>query len=197
MIALAATVGMISIMPELNTLLFGDAFLSSTISAYVVSIVFIALISTYNSILQSMNLFSKAAFSLLCGIFVKACTNVWLIGQFGIIGASISTVLALAVSLALIVFFKPKSVGSVFTGDSFMTKLGAACLLMGGSVKALMLLFEKFSAGTRFDAVVATSAGIVLGCFVFFSAAWRLTCLKKMSGLPSQRERKYMNWFKN
>ena len=127
-IALAATVGMISIMPELNTLLFGDAFLSSTISAYVVSIVFITLISTYNSILQSMNLFSKAAFSLLCGIFVKACTNVWLIGQFGIIGASISTVLALAVSLALIVFFKPKSVGSVFTGDSFMTKLGAACL---------------------------------------------------------------------
>jgi len=167
-IALAATVGMISIMPELNTLLFGDAFLSSTISAYVVSIVFIALISTYNSILQSMNLFSKAAFSLLCGIFVKACTNVWLIGQFGIIGASISTVLALAVSLALIVFFKPKSVGSVFTGDSFMTKLGAACLLMGGSVKALMILFEKFSAGTRFDAVVATSAGIILGCFVFF-----------------------------
>ena len=85
-IALAATVGMISIMPELNTLLFGDAFLSSTISAYVVSIVFIALISTYNSILQSMNLFSKAAFSLLCGIFIKACTNVWMIGQFGIYG---------------------------------------------------------------------------------------------------------------
>ena len=104
----------------------------------------------------------------MCGIFVKACTNVWLIGQFGIIGASISTVLALAVSLALIVFFKPKSIGSVFTGDSFMTKLGAACLLMGGSVKALMILFEKFSAGTRFDAVVATSAGIALGCFVFF-----------------------------
>lgn len=129
--------------------------------------------------------------------FVKACTNVWLIGQFGIIGASISTVLALAVSLALIVFFKPKSIGSVFTGDSFMTKLGAACLLMGGSVKALMILFEKFSAGTRFDAVVATSAGIALGCFVFFSASWRLTCSKKMSGLPSQRERKYMNWFKN
>lgn len=189
-IALAATVGMISIMPELNTLLFGDAFLSPTISAYVVSIVFITLISTYNSILQSMNLFSKAAFALLCGILVKACTNVRLIRQFGITGASISTVLALIVSLALIVFFKPKSVGSVFTGGSFVKRLCATCILMGGLVKALMVLFEKFSAGTRFDAAVATAAGSVAGCVVFLLGSVAFDLFEKDEWLAFPKGRK-------
>lgn len=177
-VAMAASCGMIAIMPELNTMLFGDAFLSPTISVYVAGIVLITLIGTYNSILQSMNCIARTVTALAFGILAKACTNSLLVRHFGITGASVSTLLALLMSLVLIVRSAPDSVGGMSEGK-FPEKLLFVSLTMTAAVRCLMVVIEKCSAGTRLGACLAAMAGIVVGGFVFVSGAVMLGLLER------------------
>lgn len=167
-IAAAATVGMIILMPFINTMLFGTPELSNTISVYVVSVFLITLISTYNSILQSLNQFKITAVGLILAVIVKALTNSFLIMKLGIIGASISTVLSLIVALGVVLWALPSNVkGLFFSKDGFVKKLLLALLAMGISVKLSSLFLSTILPVTRKATIIITFSGIIVGVAVF------------------------------
>ena len=168
LIAAAATVGMIILMPAINTLLFGTPALSNTISLYVVNIFLITLISTYNSILQSLNQFKITVVGLLLAVLVKALTNSYLVIHLGIIGASLSTILSLLAALFVVLWALPPSVKKLFlNGDHFVGKLLLVLLIMGSSVWLVYHGLLYYLPFTRKNTVIFTFSGMIVGVIVF------------------------------
>lgn len=167
-IATAATMGMIILMPEINTTLFGSPTLSGTLAVYVISILIITLISTYNSILQSLNQFKITAFGLILAVVIKSLTNSFLIHHFGIIGASISTVISLLGALVVVLWALPSSVRNLFfSGDGFVKKLIMAVLVMSISVWGVASLLRSVLIFDRKNAILITGIGMIVGILVF------------------------------
>lgn len=169
-IAAAATVGMIVLMPEINTLLFSTPALSQTIAVYVLSVFVITLISTYNSILQSLDQFKITAVGLLLAVVVKAAINSLMIQHFGIIGASWATVISLLVALAIILWALPSGVKNLFfDGGRFVHKLCLAVLMMGLSVGIVVHGLRMFIFLSRKGSIIIAVIGILVGAAVFLS----------------------------
>ncbi|MCK8607584.1 putative polysaccharide biosynthesis protein [Apilactobacillus ozensis] len=91
----AVAVGMFSLMPLINTVLFGNTQGSFVIGTYCLSIIFATLIIVYSSVLQSFGNFKLIMFSITFGIFVKIIMTKLMVVEFGLIGGSISTLIAL------------------------------------------------------------------------------------------------------
>ena len=169
-IAAAATVGMIVLMPEINTLLFSTPTLSQTIAVYVLSVFVITLISTYNSILQSLDQFKITAVGLILAVVVKAAINSMMIRHFGIIGASWATVISLMVALGIILWALPAGVKNLFfDGEGFVHKLCLAVLIMGLSVGIVVHGLRMVIFLSRKGSIVITVIGMFVGAIVFIS----------------------------
>ena len=169
-IAAAATVGMIVLMPEINTLLFSTPTLSQTIAVYVLSVFVITLISTYNSILQSLDQFKITAVGLILAVVVKAAINSMMIRHFGIIGASWATVISLMVALGIILWALPSGVKNLFfDGEGFVHKLCLAVLIMGLSVGIVVHGLRMVIFLSRKGSIVITVIGMFVGAIVFIS----------------------------
>lgn len=167
LIALAATVGMIVLMPEINTLLFSTPSLSSTIAVYVLSVLLITLISTYNSILQSLDQFKITAVGLILAVVVKLIINYSMIRHFGIIGASWATVISLIMALGVILEALPSGVKNLFfDGQGFVHKLILAVISMGLSVGILKTSLRVFVPLTRMGSILITLCGMFVGILV-------------------------------
>lgn len=167
-IAGAATCGMIILMPDINSMLFGTSTLSTTISVYVVSVLVITLISTYNSILQSLNQFKITAFGLILAVAVKSLTNSFLIQHLGIIGASVSTVLSLLVALGIVLCALPSTVKNLFfNGDGFVRKLIISLAVMLIGVGCVTHGIGSLLPFTRKTAILISICGIIVGAGLF------------------------------
>ncbi|MBW1604779.1 polysaccharide biosynthesis protein [Lactobacillus sp. Sy-1] len=94
-ITVLMTVGMMTLMPSINLILFGSTEGSLTLAVYCFSIVVVTLITTDNSILQGMGNFKVGFYAVVTSVIIKALITEALVGQIGILGGSISTVIAL------------------------------------------------------------------------------------------------------
>ncbi|WGN90494.1 putative polysaccharide biosynthesis protein [Ligilactobacillus faecis] len=188
--AVAATFGIIVLMPQINTLLFGDAHLSLTLSVYALSIIFITVIGTYNSILQSLNQFLITVFGLILALIVKLILNVWLIGRLNIMGASLATVISLIVALGWILAFIPDLVKGLFKTGYFWIKLALATGLMYGSVWLLLRLLGPLFGTGRLECLGLVFLGALLGASVFLVVALssKLFSVREWLLLPGGRK---------
>ncbi|UQS87047.1 polysaccharide biosynthesis protein [Nicoliella spurrieriana] len=98
-ITVLLTAGMIILMPSINFILFGSVAGSFTLAVYCVSIVIVTLITTNNSILQGVGNFRIGFYAVLVSIVVKALITERMVASSGIIGGSVSTLIALLAGL--------------------------------------------------------------------------------------------------
>lgn len=189
-IAVAATFGMIVLMPQINTLLFGDAHLSTTLSVYALSIIFITVIGTYNSILQSLNQFLITVFGLILALITKLVLNVWLIGRLNIMGASLATVVSLIVALVWILAFMPELVKGLFKDGYFWIKLALTTSAMFGCVWLFLKLVSPLFGTGRLECLGLVCVGALLGASVFLGAALglKLFSVREWLLLPGGRK---------
>lgn len=174
----AATVGMIVLMPALNTLLFGDAQLSATISVYVLSVPLISVISLYNSVLQSTDNFGATLLAVVAAIVVKASCNSYLVSHFGIMGSAVCTDLALVGALVVLVQLLPASVRQTPQELSgYLGKLAGCLLVMVGGVVALSLGFQWSFGLHRLSALCLTILGSLMGLVLFGISALKFQLL--------------------
>lgn len=130
-ISTAATVGMITLFPQINRVLFGNMEGTTAIRIYVIAVIFAALIATYNSVLQSLSIFQPAIFAFIMGLIVKLGFNQLAVVKYGINGASFVTVLSLAVMLICIRLRISSSLKENIRLDwRFLSKLAVASLTM-------------------------------------------------------------------
>jgi len=188
-IATAAAAGLISLMPWVDRLLFGDAQGATMLAIYMLSIVLATLIQTYNSVLQSQDGYRLTVVALLVGLAVKMVGNHWMVERFGGIGASWLTVAGLLVTLVVIWYGSAVELRSGVWTTGFLAKLIGCTGLMVISLRGLVGISEtvwpRLTSGRLLD-----GAGLLVlipvGALVFLAVAlwWRLLTVREWLTLP-------------
>lgn len=182
----AAAAGLMLLMPWVNRLLFGDADGSSAIALYMVSVLLMALINVFSSVLQSLNRYRLPTLALLGGFLFKMVFNSWFTRSFGITGSSLITVAALAGVVFLIFLGSPVYVKQAIFNHGFIFKLGACVLGMVITVGIGLILFVPLFPGNRLGAAAIVAIHILIGLlvFIFLSIRFKLLTLREWLSLP-------------
>ncbi|MYV06200.1 putative polysaccharide biosynthesis protein [Furfurilactobacillus milii] len=185
-LSVTATAGLIVLMPMINLVLFGSMTGSMALAIYCLSIVFASLISTYNSILQSMNQYRLSLMALLAGVLAKALFNYQAVVSFGINGASWMTVISLFVMLVVIWLGSPAEMREALTGGRFVRKLGLATLVMAIITGFIANQLQLSLGPGRISAIWVTLVGVIVGVITFVGMAlWtRLFSTREWLTLP-------------
>ncbi|MFD1670578.1 oligosaccharide flippase family protein [Agrilactobacillus yilanensis] len=182
----AATAGLIVLMPWINRLLFGDSEGSGTIALYMLSVMFMALINVFSSVLQSLDRFKVPTMALLAGIAFKMVFNRWFTQVFGISGSSLITVLALAGAAFLIFLHTPSYVRQAIFDRGFIFKLTVIVFIMAIVVAIGAVVANTLFPSGRLGAGLVTLINIGVGIVVFgyLSVKLKLLTLKEWLALP-------------
>lgn len=184
-VAALCTTGLVVLMPQVNQLLFASQTGSRALALSMLSIVLASLITTYSSVMQSINQFSKIVLGLVVGIVVKVATNFWLTAHLGILGAALATVIALSVTLLIIWSALPDFLhGSSHHG--FGTKLTLICLVMAGMVRLVTVMMISLVGPGRLADFLVIGVAIIIGGLVaiVLSVGLRLLSVREVLLLP-------------
>ncbi|HHU20157.1 MAG TPA: polysaccharide biosynthesis protein [Bacilli bacterium] len=100
-LASGATVGLIVLFPEVNTLLYKEDLATLSLQVFSITIIFSALSISTASILHGLGQIYRTAFFVVIGVVVKLGLNFFFVPQLGILGAAIATVIASVTILGL------------------------------------------------------------------------------------------------
>jgi len=174
-LSMAATVGLVALMPQINRLLFGSMEGTTALRVYVMSILFAALITTYTSVLQSLDQYAAMILGIVMGLVTKMLLNYQMVVQFGINGASLTTVLSLAVMFAIMWIGSPEDLRQVLLESGYLIKLllvsgamGVIVILTGREIRALV---GPLMADSRGIAGLIALVGVLVGVVVFVGGA--------------------------
>jgi len=189
-LSMAATVGLVALMPQINRLLFGSMEGTTALRVYVFSILFAALITTYTSVLQSLDQYTAMIIGIIAGLAIKVLLNYQMVVRLGINGASLTTVLSLAVMFAVMWLGSPEDLRQVLLESGYLIKL----LLVSGAMGLVVLLTSReiralvgpVMANHRGMAGLITLVGVLIGVAVFVvgSVAVRLFTIREWLVLP-------------
>lgn len=197
-LALVASVGLAMLLPYINYTLFKDYAGNTTLVLFVFSIALTAVIQSYQSIAQSKNLFRPALKGAGWGLLAKALATLLLTSYLGTVGASLSTLLGLAVILWYLIHTETNDINHFWKERSFGKKL-IQCLAW--MVLSLLLYYgaRTFLFGPivhRSSAFFASLVGVGIGGIVFVSAViWtKLFTVREWLMLPFGK--KMLRWSK-
>lgn len=178
--ASAATAGMIVILPRMNHMLFGDTQGNLFLALYVVSILLASLIMAYHGILQSMGKYYITLIGLLAGLVVKWVGNFYLVAMFQTLGASLATVLGLAVMFGVIYVLAPHSAAAFEENKSdFIRRLGfvvIGMILVVGVSQEFINLWLPVGVSRTADTLIAFVL-VAIGAIAFVALALQLRLL--------------------
>ncbi len=89
--SVAATIGLIFILPSLNIALFQTALGNTALSVFMLMVVFISLALTLSTYLQGFGFIKRQMIVIGFVLVVKGFCNQWLIPEYGIVGAAVSS----------------------------------------------------------------------------------------------------------
>lgn len=175
---IAAAIGLILVMPNVNITLFETSDLSNVLSVFVLQIIWLSLIMTLTAMLQGLDRLKIPAFLLVIGILVKLLLNKFFILKFGIVGSAFAGNLALFITaIGLIWYFKKVEPIRLAT-TQFYIGVALASLAM----VLIVLLFIKFVEprilpsldGGRVRALILCISEAGIGAFVFMTMLAKL-----------------------
>lgn len=175
-IAMAASVGIILLLPYINFALFKDYQGNNVLAVYVCAIGFMAIIQAYQSVFQSRNQFKVALIGASIGLLVKLGLTSFLTQAFGTLGASSATIIGLLATLSVLVVFSKQEINAFAYEKNFLKKLLVSLTMMaivllcyqGG----MTLLFGTIA--HRWQALLVSLVGVVLGGTVFLITSIRV-----------------------
>ncbi len=187
-LALAASVGLAMLLPYINYALFKDYAGNAALVLFVFSIALTAVIQAYQSIAQSKNSFRPSLKGAGWGLLAKALATPLLTGRLGTVGASLSTLLGLAVTLWYFVHTEKADINSFWKERKFGKKLiqclGWMILSLFLYYGLLILFFGPIQ--HRSTAFLVSLVGVIIGAFIFVNAViWtRLFTVREWLMLP-------------
>lgn len=162
---LAASVGLACILPYLNTGLFGDQKLNTTLMIFGFTIFLMALIQGYQTIFQSQNRIKPLFVAISIGLISKVLTTSIFIHLFGIKGASLATLVGFGCSVCYLqLIYRKMSEQSTFNW-SFTSKILISLFAMVMVVLSINSgaewLFPDFG---RIKSLLLAVVSAILGC---------------------------------
>lgn len=153
--ASGATIGLITIFPEANQLLFEDVKGTMSLQILSLSILLSSIIITGSSILQSQNDFIRPACYIIGAFFIKWIGNLLFVPMWGITGSAVSTVVALLILTVLLYIELKKKV----PGLSFLRRMNYKAFLKASVVMIGYLLLMKIIIHPE---LISTRLGLLL-----------------------------------
>lgn len=161
-----ATSGLVFLMPQINQLLFVSRQGSAALAIMMLSIPLVTVISMDCSVLQSTNDFRAMVSALLTGLITKCLINFALVVHLGIAGASVGTVLSLAVTAGMTQLALPSILKRQDQQHCFDLKLLLIALIMGLVVFLAAFLMEWHLGSSRLAMIVILVVTIPLGVVI-------------------------------
>lgn len=171
MLGVAASLGLIIVMPYTNEMLFETNALSNVLAVYVVQIVPLSIILTFTAILQGMNKLKIPALILTGAIMLKLAGNSILIPNLNVMGAALASNMGLFLGAGLLMLYLKKLLGIQLAKGEFYIKLAIASVGMSlavGIMDKLLQVSIGFLTG-RTESVVFGGCLIIIGAFIFLT----------------------------
>lgn len=175
----AASLGLVLVMPYVNTLLFKTDALSPVLMLYVLQIISLSIILTFTAILQGYGKLKIPTLFLLGALVLKVGGNLLLLPILGVLGVAIASNIGLGVCALLLIYYLKKLKGIQLATGNFYRKLFLASISMVVFLQLaaqLLNIVTSFSS-TRMQAVVYSAVLIVLGAYTFITVAAKLRLL--------------------
>ena len=182
-ISTAAALGLALVLPYINVTLFSDNQQELTLSLFVLSIFFVSMIQTFQTIYQSQNLVRYQLFGAVAGLFAKVIWTPVFTFYFQTIGTSLSTLFGLSVCMSVLWWYLGKTTQRKKIPQADIKKLLVSLCLMGGTLILYRLLLAQMEWQVlgRGMSLVFTLLGVMLG-----GAVYLISIIK--SGLFTQEE---------
>ncbi|MGO2638200.1 MAG: lipid II flippase MurJ, partial [Enterococcus viikkiensis] len=197
-IAAAASVGLALLLPYVNYALFKDYQGNATLVLFVFAIFLTAMVQAYQSIAQSQNQYRSSLQAAGVGLLVKLVTTGGLTKQFGTVGASLSTLLGLMVSLSILHLASDRLTRGYSSERHFMRHL---FICLGGMVMVMLCYYGGvsllFGAVTkRSVALLVAVLGVAFGgsAFLFLAMRLRLLTIREWLMLPFGSKLLRLKW---
>lgn len=140
--AVAATIGLILVMPYLNETLFETNELSQVLCVYVLQIVMLSIIMAMTAVLQGLGYRKWPTYILATSLVVKILLNKILVFQLGIVGAAWASNVALLIGAVGLIYYVKRMQRIKLATLQFYKTTALATLVMYSVVK-LFIYFEK------------------------------------------------------
>ncbi|WP_010291142.1 putative polysaccharide biosynthesis protein [Kurthia massiliensis] len=175
LIGVAASVGLMLVMPYMNVMMFKTTALSTVLSLYVLQILWLSIIMPMMAVLQGLGYTKHPSLLLIGSLIVKLLCNDVFIQTFGIAGAALASNLALALTALLLVRFLKKVYPVTLTTYTFTSGLIVATIAMGIVVElwitGIKLLDAAISMPPRLSATFTALSAVIVGAAVFLVVA--------------------------
>ncbi len=168
-IAGAAAVGLSLILPYMNVALFSDNSGELTLSIFMLSVFFISMIQSYQTIYQSQSLVKYQFVAALLGLFTKIICTPLMTYYFKTVGTSLSTLLGLVICLLVMHQYLSKKEKKIRLPKLFIVKLSVNLLVMGTLLIIYRLMLERvhwLQLGRGASLIIAL-LGVLIGFLVF------------------------------
>lgn len=181
-IGLGASVGLMSLMRQVNIMLFKNADGTVVLAILSLVILFNAIITACTAILQGLGYTLYPAVLILFGVFLKYCLNLLFVPMYGTLGASIATNL----TLVIIMLFMMKKLMSVLQVKLFdmqeVFPIMKAAIVMFVVLKIYLTLTEQLQAAwesVRILSAFQALTGVFLGGIIYVLLVVRSNILKE------------------
>lgn len=172
MFGVAASIGLVVVMPYVNTMLFKTNDLSNVLMIIVLQIIPLSIILTLTAILQGMGKLKIPAIFIFCALIVKGIGNLILVPHLDVLGASVASNLSLYLCSLFLIIYIRNLTSTHLAKSHFYIKLFSACLAMTITVYVINKFFQYFTefvSSTRIEAIIFGSCLIAVGAFVFLT----------------------------
>lgn len=180
--AVAASIGLIVVMPFINEALFKTNELSNVLAIYCLQIIPLSIILTLTAILQGYNkLFVPAVFIIL-SLLMKFVGNIIFIPHFLLNGVAITSVVSLTICAVGLIFYLRKTCNTHLATWKFYYHLLFATVMMAIVVKLVEFIISNFVLLEQIGRVQALAISLLLvavGAFVFITIVAKLRILKE------------------
>lgn len=192
LLGVAASIGLVIVMPYVNEMLFETNSLSSVLMVYVLQIIPLSIILTFTAILQGMNKLKLPAIILFGAIILKLIGNHLFIPSLDVLGAAIASNIGLYICAGLLMIYLKRVLKVKLAKREFYIKLGIASGSMIFSVFVIdtILHIALGSFSGRIAAVIMGGCLIGIGAFVYLTivAKSRLLAEKEWFLVPFGRK---------
>lgn len=172
----AATIGLILIMDEVNTMLFQNEDGSNVLRTLALAIVLASISMTISSILQGLGDIYYPALIVLFGVIIKTILNKIFIGHWGASGAAVATVVALVFILLFLFWRLHKNIPIRFLQSRFIIVLAfslCAMVIAVLFVQSVGYFAIDYFTGTRIFASMLSIIAALFGGIVFLISMLR------------------------
>lgn len=185
---IAATVGLILVMPYLNTVLFENDNLSNVLKVYVLQIMMLSIIMTMTAVLQGLGYRKWPTYLLTISLIVKILINRVFISSMGIIGAAWASNIALFIgAIGLIYYLKRMQKIRLAEGRFYFT-VALATLVMVMIVNVFIYIESMIPlhiAGRLHAGLLVIIIGIIgAAVFVLWITKFKVFTIKEWLRLP-------------